>query len=89
MIDATPILWILGAIAAFVALGFGAGKLGKAKQLKKRWFPAEPPRDIAADVARDAIQRSFEEDVDAVERARTGDDPAQDLADLGNARRRR
>ena len=47
------------------------------------------PENTAANVARENIQETFEEEVQRVERARVGDDPATALADLGNARRRK
>jgi len=48
-----------------------------------------PPENRAADAAGEAIQESFKEGVDRVRSATDGRSPGDDLADLGNARRRR
>ena len=48
-----------------------------------------PPENRAADAAGEAIQESFKEGVDRVRSATDGRTPSDDLADLGNARRRR
>ncbi len=48
-----------------------------------------PPANKVADVAIDNIQESLKEEIDRIKSATTGDSPADDLADLGNARRRR
>ena len=50
--------------------------------------PGFPPENKAADIAEQAVQESFEEQVDRIRTATTGDSPADDLADLGNARKR-
>ena len=57
---------------------------------KKKSAPEQnsPPKNTAADVSRDNIQQTFEEEVGRVKKATKGEDPAGDLADLGNARKR-
>jgi len=55
---------------------------------KKEKEPETPPKNTAADVARETVQQTFEEEVARVNAAVGGDDPAGDLADQGNARRR-
>ena len=47
-----------------------------------------PPKNIVAQVGIDDVQESLEEEVDRIKSATNGDSPADDLADLGNARRR-
>ena len=56
---------------------------------RKDTQPMAPPENTAAGAARGAIQQTFEDDVGRVKDAADGDSPASDLADLGNARRRR
>ena len=70
-----------GAVLAFV---FGKGMAGK-----KASKASEPPKNRAAEVATETIQRSFEEEVENIAKDAEGDDPAGDLANRGNARRRR
>lgn len=55
---------------------------------KKKKKPSAPPSNLVAAEARDDIQEKFEEEIDRIESAVDGDTPADDLADLGNARRR-
>jgi|TARA_Y100000310_G_scaffold21406_2_gene20705 uncharacterized membrane protein YebE (DUF533 family) len=81
---------MLDEIVTIVSL-LGAGALmaylvrnGTCKKKK----PEQPPRNTAADAATEAIQESFEEELVRVRSATTGDTPADDLADLGNTRRR-
>jgi membrane protein implicated in regulation of membrane protease activity len=73
---------VLSVFAAIFAILAGK-RLSKPKKEKP-----EPPENKAADVAEGAVQESFEEQVDRIKSATTGDSPADDLADLGNARRR-
>ena len=72
-------------VSVFVAIL--AILLGRRSSSKKKTTPA-PPENKAADIAEQAVQESFEEQVDRIRTATTGDSPADDLADLGNARRR-
>ena len=72
-------------VSAFVAIL--ASLLGRRASSKKKTTPARPENE-AADIAEQAVQESFEEQVDRIRTATTGDSPADDLADLGNARKR-
>jgi hypothetical protein len=47
-----------------------------------------PPKNTAATAALDDVQESLEEELDRIKAATDGDSPADDLADLANARRR-
>ena len=47
------------------------------------------PKNTAANVARKAVQQTFEEQVGAIKKDVEGSDPAGDLSDRGNARSRR
>ena len=47
-----------------------------------------PPKNTVATAALNDVQESLEEEIDRIQSATTGDSPADDLADLGNARRR-
>ena len=77
------------AIVASIVLGIFAFMFGKRKLSKETKEPESPPKNEAADVALDAVQETFEQGVDRIKTATTGDSPADDLADLGNARKRR
>ena len=72
------------------ALIFGAFALltGKRLSKKKKEVDSKPPENTAASVSRQNIQQTFEEEVARQEEALKGDDPAGDLAALGNARKR-
>ena len=56
---------------------------------KKKKEPEAPPKNTAADVARETVQQTFEEEVTGVFRAVESKDPAGALADRGNTRRRK
>jgi hypothetical protein len=75
------------AIIASVVLGILAFIFGRKTTGKRKDSPS-PPENKAANVAEDAVQESFEEQVNRIKSATTSDSPADDLADLGNARRR-
>ena len=62
--------------------------IGKRKLSEQKEEPEAPPENKAADVALDSVQETFEQEVDRIKTATTSDTPADDLADLGNARRR-
>ncbi len=47
-----------------------------------------PPKNTAAEIAGEAVQQTFEEEVARIKKAKEGDDAASALADLGNARKR-
>ena len=75
------------AIVVTVIAGLLAILLGKKRSaIKKKTTDA--PKNTASEVAQDAVQESFEEAVDRIKSAADGDSAADDLADLGNARRR-
>tara|TARA_R110002020_G_scaffold440063_2_gene650665 strand:+ start:1023 stop:1277 length:255 start_codon:yes stop_codon:yes gene_type:complete len=76
------------AIVASIILAAFAFILGKRKLSKKKEKPEAPPKNEVADVALDGIQETFKQESDRIKTATTGDSPADDLADLGNARRR-
>jgi hypothetical protein len=73
-----------------VALIAGVGVLifGKARSSKRKGVQT-PPKNSAADIARETVQQTFEEEVTGVFEAVKGDDPAGDLAGQGNARSRK
>lgn len=77
-------LGIGAAIAALIFLLFP-----RSKKPKKGTGSHSPPKNTAAEAARDNVQETFEEEVDRVDEAISGPAPASSLADLGNARRRR
>ena len=72
------------------ALIFGVVALltGKRLSKKKKEVASMPPDSVGAGPAREAIQQTFEEEVEKQNKALGGDDPAGDLATLGNARKR-
>lgn len=74
-----------------VALGVGAvlAFLGLRGIRKKDEDGPVPPGNQAADAARDIIHKTLEDGVADIQSDISGDDPAGDLADRGNARRRR
>jgi len=78
-------------IGLVVTLVFGllAFFVGKKVTRKTKKTKEEPPKNTAADVAIDSVQESLEEEIDRIKAATDGDSPADDLADLGNARKRR
>ena len=78
-------IWPL--VLALIA-GLGVFFFGKS-QIKKRRGVQTPPKNTAADAARQTVQQTFEEEVSRVHKALKGKDPAGDLADQGNARSRK
>jgi hypothetical protein len=76
------------AIVGSVLFAFFAFIIGKRKLSEQKEEPEEPPKNEVADVAIDTVQETFEQEVNRVKTATTSDTPADDLADLGNARRR-
>ena len=58
------------------------------KTSKKEAKPMVPPKNTAAEIAGEAVQQTFEEEVARIKKAKEGDDAASALADLGNARKR-
>tara|TARA_R100000008_G_scaffold79368_1_gene60994 strand:- start:1623 stop:1877 length:255 start_codon:yes stop_codon:yes gene_type:complete len=81
--------WINEALTIISLLGVGAllAFMHRKEFFKKK--DAKPPENRAAKAAGKVIQESFEEEVDRIRSATTGDSPGDDLAALGNARRRR
>ena len=75
------------AIVVSIVFGLLAFLFGKRKSSKSKTEP-KPPENKAADAAMDSVQETFEQEVDRIKSATDGDSPADDLADLGNARRR-
>ena len=82
MIDSAHVA--MAGIVAIIATIFSILRNQKKTPKKKR-----PPKNTAADVAIDSVQESLEEEIDRIKAATDGDSPADDLADLGNARKRR
>lgn len=68
-----------------------AAALFKRSGIKKKSTAAQakPPKNTASDAALDDVQESLKEELDRIKAATDGDSPADDLADLGNARKRR
>ena len=77
-------IWAIlsAAVIALIAVIF------RRKQSQRTEVVEEPPDDKSAKVATKIIKDDLKEELDRIESATTGDSPADDLADLGNARRR-
>tara|TARA_R100000458_G_C8218757_1_gene203797 strand:- start:661 stop:906 length:246 start_codon:yes stop_codon:yes gene_type:complete len=60
-----------------------------AKKTRPPKAPEKPDSSTAIGVASETIQQTFEEEVKGIWKDVEGDDPAGDLADKGNSRRRR
>ena len=75
------IISVLAVAAAFFR-GGGTKKKSSAERLK-------PPSNAASDASIDTVQENLKEELDRIKAATDGDSPADDLADLGNARKRR
>ena len=71
-------------IAGVVAAMVGAKRFA-AKSKKKN----APPENTVVSVVVEDLQESFEDSIDRIQSDLDGNDPAGDLADLGNARRRK
>ena len=82
MIDSVHVALV--GMLAVVATIFSILKSKKKTAHKKR-----APKNIAAQAALDDVQESLKEELDRIKAATDGDSPADDLADLGNARKRR
>ena len=77
---------IIGMIATLI---FGLFAFFVGKQISKKANKQQkPPENKAADVAIGNVQETLKEELDRIRSATTGDSPADDLSDLGNARRR-
>ena len=59
------------------------------KPAAKKKKSQEPPANPVHDAASEAVQETFEDSVSRVTHATDGESPADDLAVLGNARKRR
>jgi tetrahydromethanopterin S-methyltransferase subunit E len=80
MVDTVTI--VLFAMAAIIATIFGI------KRDSSKGVRAKPPPNEAAKVAREAAKKEFDDNIKALNKAVTGDSAANDLADLGNKRKR-
>ena len=78
-------------IGLLATLAFGLLTFFVRKKITKKTKKTEeePPKNTVADAALDDVQESLEEEIDRIKSATNGDSPADDLADLGNARKRR
>ena len=83
MIDGTHVA-VAGLVAVFAAIFGLFKKTKKGKQLKGK----KPPKNIVFVEALESLESELNEEVDRIKSATDGDSPADDLADLGNARRR-
>ncbi len=83
MIDGTHVA-VAGLIAIFAAI---FGLFNKTKQTKPTKSKA-PPKNIVFVEALGSLESELNEEVDRIKSATDSDSPADDLADLGNARRR-
>ena len=79
MIDS--VLWVGGLI---VALLLAAGRFARGIDKKAPESPQAPPEGVGATHAREAIQTALQQETEAINKARKGDDPAGDLAALAN-----
>ena len=79
MIDS--VLWV-GAVVVAVLLA--AARFARGIYTKDPQAPKAPRETVAAGHAREAIETALQSETDAIERAKTGDDPAGDLAALAN-----
>ena len=69
-------------VLAWLAIIF-AKKTGKVSDPFKKL-----PKNPLAGIARQDVQQTFQQEIDRINVARKGDDPATALADLGNRRKR-
>ena len=72
-------------LAALVAV---VGRCVSAKRNARAKVPTGPPDQVAASHARDAIETAAQRNLDAIDDALEGDDPAGDVADMANRRKR-
>ena len=79
MIDS--VLWV-GAVVVAVLLA--AARFARGIYKNAPQAPQAPRETVAAGHAREAIKTALQTEADAIERAKTGDDPAGDLAALAN-----
>lgn len=82
--------FILIAISAILGLlGFVLLKEQRTQSMLSRKKDNDaPPTNPGADVLRGTVQETFEQSIERTDAAVSGDSPADDLADLGNDRRR-
>ena len=76
------------AVAILAALAAVVGRCVSAKRRKVTRVPTAPPEQVAASHARDAIETAAQRNLDAIDDALEGDDPAGDVADMANRRKR-
>jgi len=74
-------------IISVLGIGTLLAFLGKSKFSKRK--KTEPKKNTAAEAGMDNVQETLQEELDRIRSATTGSSPADDLADLGNARKRR
>ena len=79
MIDS--VLWV-GALV--VALLLTISRFARGNHKKAPESPQAPPEGGGATHAREAIKTALEQETEAIDKARKGDDPAGDLAALAN-----
>ena len=79
MIDS--VLWV-GALV--VALLLTISRFARGIHKKAPESPQAPPEGVGATPAREAIKTALEQETEAIDKARKGDDPAGDLAALAN-----
>ena len=79
MIDS--VLWVGGLI---VAILLAAGRFARGIDKKAPESPQAPPEGVGATHAREAIETALQQETEAIDKARKGDDPAGDLAALAN-----
>ena len=74
----------IASLAAIIIVGLRLfrGRLNSSKST------ANAPENTAAQAALDGVQDDLQEELDRIRSATTGDSPANDLADLGNSRKR-
>jgi len=80
--DILPLIAMIGAVILTLFLGRGWAA-------KKRRGPQTPPKNTAADAARETVQQTFAEQVTGIKADAASDDAAERLALRGNARKRR
>jgi len=83
MIDGTHVA--IAGLVAILASIFGLFSKGKKKGLS---VSKSPPKNVVFVEALETLEEDLNEEVDRIKSATDGDSPADDLADLGNARRR-
>jgi hypothetical protein len=76
------------AVAILAALAAAVGRCVSAKRRRRSGPPTAPPPQVATAHAIDAIETAAQGNLDTIADALEGDDPAGDVADLANRRKR-